>query len=62
MNERCGVFVRNYWLVTLPLPGLRKNKFVIIPNKITKKKLSTVSVAYSVYFGKEWRQATRRSK
>jgi len=61
-DDRCTIFPRNFWLVNLPLPGLKKHKFVILPNKVTKKKIATVSTAYKIYFSKEWRQAIRRSK
>jgi len=61
-DDRCKVFVRNFWLVSLPLPGLKKHEFVILPNKVTRKKLSMVATAYKLYFSKEWKQAIRRSK
>jgi 5'-3' exonuclease len=63
-EHRIDILLRNYWLVTLPLPGLKfhKDRFKVLPNSITKKKLKTVGVAYDIFFGKKWMTAILASR
>ncbi len=52
-------FIRNMWLVALPLAGLNMD-IIMLPNKLTRKKLKLVSDVYGIYFSDEWYSFTDR--
>lgn len=55
-EARNTIFLRNHWLVTLPLPGLKKHRFKILKNDLTRKKLRTMCLAYDIEVSNEWKR------
>jgi 5'-3' exonuclease len=53
-EHRTTTFIRNHWLVTLPLPGLKDVKFRIMKNKLSKKKAKLVHEVFGVWFTADW--------
>jgi len=54
-------FIRNHWLVTLPLSGIPKN-YKFLRNRLTKENQTVIEDCYDINFEKEWRRYYARRR